>query len=52
MPIVPEKVPDNILFNKSAIIERSLNRMLEEYHQNPSLDNYIHIDAMVLKLAE
>lgn len=50
MPTVPEKVPDNILFNKAAIIERSLNRMREEYHQNPSLDNYTHIDAMVLNI--
>src|SRR6056297_3873978 len=49
MPTVPE-APDNIILNKAAIIERSLNRILEEYAQNPELDNYTHIDAMVLNI--
>jgi len=49
MPTVPE-APDNIILNKAAIIERSLNRIMEEYAQNPELDNYTHIDAMVLNI--
>src|SRR6056297_1084112 len=49
MPTVPE-APDNIILNKAAIIERSLNRILEEYAQNPELDNYTHIDALVLNI--
>ncbi len=36
--------------NKAATIERSLKRMKEEYHYNPELDNYTHIDAMVLNI--
>lgn len=42
--------PDNILLNKAAIIERSLNRMKEEYSYNPQLDNFTHIDAMILNI--
>ena len=42
--------PDNIILNKAAIIERSLNRMKEEYSYNPQLDNYTHIDAMILNI--
>ena len=42
--------PDNIVLNKAAIIERSLKRMKEEYNYNPELDNYTHIDAMVLNI--
>lgn len=44
------KKPDNVLLNKAAIIERSLKRMREEYQQNPALDNYTHIDAMILNI--
>ncbi|MBB6479512.1 type VII toxin-antitoxin system HepT family RNase toxin [Spirochaeta isovalerica] len=36
--------------NKSAIIERSLRRMREEYNANPQLDNFTHIDALILNL--
>lgn len=55
MPTAPERqkrpdTPDNIIYNKAAIIERSLRRVLEEYAQNPELDNYTHIDAMVLNI--
>ena len=55
MPTAPERPkqpnnPDNIVLNKSAIIERSLRRVLEEYARNPELDNYTHIDAMVLNI--
>ncbi len=42
--------PDNIVLNKAAIIERSLRRMKEEYSFNPKLDNYTHIDAMILNI--
>jgi len=42
--------PDNIILNKAAIIERSLNRMKEEYSYNPQLDNYTHVDAMILNI--
>ena len=42
--------PDNIVLNKAAIIERSLRRMKEEYKFNPTLDNYTHIDAMILNI--
>lgn len=42
--------PDNVVLNKAAIIERSIRRMKEEYSYNPALDNYTHIDAMVLNI--
>ena len=41
---------DTIILNKAAIIERSLRRALEEYQFNPELDNYTHIDALVLNI--
>ncbi|MBN2656731.1 MAG: DUF86 domain-containing protein [Spirochaetales bacterium] len=41
---------DNVILNKSAIIERSLRRMREEYNANPQLDNFTHIDALILNL--
>lgn len=42
--------PDNVMFNKASIIERSLKRVREEYIKNPTLDNYTHIDAMILNI--
>ena len=42
--------PDNVVLNKAAIIERSLKRMKEEYTFNPELNNYTHIDAMILNI--
>ena len=42
--------PDNVVLNKAAIIERSLNRMREEIHSNPELDNYTHLDALILNV--
>lgn len=42
--------PDNVVLNKSAIIERSLRRMREEYRADSSLENYTHIDAMILNI--
>jgi len=41
---------DNVILNKAGIIERSLNRMKEEFRANPKLDNYTHIDAMLLNI--
>ncbi|MBL7006553.1 MAG: DUF86 domain-containing protein [Spirochaetia bacterium] len=42
--------PDNVVLNKSTIIERSLRRMREEYRADNSLENYTHIDAMILNI--
>jgi uncharacterized protein YutE (UPF0331/DUF86 family) len=42
--------PDNVVLNKAAAIERSLRRMRQEYAFNPALDNYTHIDAMILNI--
>lgn len=41
---------DNVVLNKASIIERSLNRMREEFLNCPNLDNYTHIDAMILNI--
>jgi uncharacterized protein YutE (UPF0331/DUF86 family) len=41
---------DDVILSKAAVIERSLNRMREEYCANPSLDNYTHLDAMTLNI--
>ncbi len=41
---------DNISISKAAVIERSIRRILEAYAANPSLDNYTHIDAMILNI--
>ena len=43
-------VPDNVALNKAAAIERSLRRMRQEYAFNPELNNYTHIDAMILNI--
>lgn len=42
--------PDDICFNKAAIIERSLRRMKEEYSFDPDLKSFTHIDALVLNV--
>ena len=42
--------PDDVIYNKAAIIERSLRRMKEEYSADPDLTNYTHIDAMILNI--
>lgn len=41
---------DNVIYNKSSIIERSLNRMIEEFYADEKLENYTHIDAMILNI--
>ncbi|HRZ25810.1 MAG TPA: DUF86 domain-containing protein [Spirochaetota bacterium] len=42
--------PDDVILNKGAIIERSLRRMMEEFHADPELKNFTHIDAMILNI--
>lgn len=41
---------DDVILNKSAIIERCLARVEEEYKLCPQLDNYTHLDALILNL--
>ncbi|NCS94584.1 MAG: DUF86 domain-containing protein [Leptospira sp.] len=41
---------DDVALNKVSIIQRSLNRALEEYYKNPSLGNYTELDALILNL--
>lgn len=43
-------VIDDILLNKSAIIERCIRRIREEYKTCPLLDNYTHLDALTLNI--
>jgi uncharacterized protein YutE (UPF0331/DUF86 family) len=42
--------PDDVLLNKSSILERCLRRILEEYAMCPDLDNFTHVDALTLNL--
>lgn len=42
--------PDDVLRNKCAIIERCIRRMHEEYASCPTLDNFTHVDAIVLNM--
>lgn len=46
MPIVP----DDVMFNKSAIIERSLRRVLEIHRSDPELATLINLDALTLNV--
>ena len=41
---------DDVLLSKSAIIERCLNRIQEEYAKCPELDNFTHVDALTLNI--
>lgn len=41
---------DDILLNKAAIIERCLRRVAEEHEACPQLDNFTHLDALLLNL--
>ena len=41
---------DDIILNKSAIIERCTKRIKEEYNACPDLDNYTHVDALTLNI--
>ena len=42
--------PDDVVHNKCAIIERCVRRMHEEYAACPELDNFTHVDALVLNI--
>jgi uncharacterized protein YutE (UPF0331/DUF86 family) len=42
--------PDDIIWNKAAIIERCIRRMHEEYRANPDLEDYTHLDALTLNI--
>lgn len=40
----------DVAINKVAIIERSIKRFREEYALDPTMQNYTHIDAMILNI--
>lgn len=42
--------PDNVGLSKTAIIERCIRRMREEYAADPTLANYTHLDALTLNI--
>jgi len=42
--------PDDILLNKSAVLERCIRRIKEEYAADPDLENYTHVDALTLNI--
>jgi len=46
MPIVP----DDVMFAKAAVIERSLRRVLEIYRADSSLSDLMHLDALTLNV--
>ncbi len=43
-------LPDDIILNKCAIIERCIRRIKEEYAACPNLDNFTHVDALILNI--
>jgi uncharacterized protein YutE (UPF0331/DUF86 family) len=43
-------VPDDVMFGKAAIIERSLRRVLEIYRADPELASLINLDALTLNV--
>lgn len=43
-------LPDDILLNKAAIIERCIRRVEEEFRACPALDNFSHLDALTLNI--
>jgi uncharacterized protein YutE (UPF0331/DUF86 family) len=44
------KVPDDVMFNKAAVIERSLRRVLAIYRADPDLADLLHVDALTLNV--
>ncbi|NCP04579.1 MAG: DUF86 domain-containing protein [Deltaproteobacteria bacterium] len=40
----------NILLNKGAIIERCIRRIRQEHQACPNLDDFTHLDALILNL--
>ena len=43
-------VPDDVMFNKAAVIERSLRRVLDIYRADPDLADLMHVDALTLNV--
>ena len=46
MPIVP----DDVMLNKAAVIERSLRRVRAIYREDPKLADLMHVDALTLNV--
>lgn len=42
--------PDDVCRNKAAIIERAIRRVKQEYEFDPELEDYTHIDALILNV--
>lgn len=42
--------PDDVGYNKAAIIERAIRRMRQEFAADPDLRNFTHVDALTLNL--
>jgi uncharacterized protein YutE (UPF0331/DUF86 family) len=42
--------PDDVILSKGAIIERCIRRIHEEYHADPLLSSFTHMDAMILNI--
>ena len=45
-----ELVPDDVMFNKVAVIERSLRRVLDIYRADSDLADLMHVDALTLNV--
>ena len=43
-------MPDDVMLNKAAVIERSLRRVLEIYRTDPELADQMHVDALTLNV--
>ena len=41
---------DDVMFNKAAVIERSLRRVLDIYRADPDLADLMHVDALTLNV--
>ncbi len=43
-------LPDDIILNKCSIVERCIRRIKEEYSACPNLNNFTHVDALILNI--
>lgn len=43
-------VPDDVMFGKAAVIERSLRRVLTIYRADPKLEDTLYLDALTLNV--
>jgi len=43
-------VPDDVMFAKAAVMERSLRRALHIYRLDPNLSELMHLDALTLNV--